>query len=104
VLESIRRLVEDDEVAVASRLPTLNEMIPRCRGKLDSLRSELEKDLGRKGGMRQALIWPLKESQVNKALDELAKLQGLLTTAMDVDHTYVTFAVFEAILMFPADA
>jgi hypothetical protein len=29
----------------------------------------------------------LKESQVNKALDELAKLQGLLTTAMNVDHT-----------------
>jgi hypothetical protein len=34
----------------------LNEMIPRCRGKLDSLRSELEKDLGRKGSTRQAWI------------------------------------------------
>jgi hypothetical protein len=103
MLEAIRRLVEDDEAVAASRLPVLNEMIPRCRGELDSLNSKLERDLGRKGRM-QALIWPLKEGEVNKILEKLAKLQDLLTTAVDVDQTYVTSTMLDAMLIFSADA
>ncbi|KAF8507625.1 hypothetical protein JB92DRAFT_690694 [Gautieria morchelliformis] len=86
VLETIRRLVEHDETVAASRLPVLNEVIPRCRDELDSLNSKLERDLGRKGRI-QAFIWPLKEGEVNKTLEKLSKLQELLTTAMDVDQT-----------------
>ncbi|KAF8509947.1 hypothetical protein JB92DRAFT_466863 [Gautieria morchelliformis] len=41
----------------------------------------------------QALIWPLKESEVHKTLDELGKLQDLLTTAMDVDQTRLTLKI-----------
>ncbi|KAF8493151.1 hypothetical protein JB92DRAFT_1208387 [Gautieria morchelliformis] len=49
VLETIRRLVEDDETAVSSRLPALNELLLRCGGELESLNTTLERDLGRKG-------------------------------------------------------
>jgi hypothetical protein len=48
----------------------------------------LGKDLGRKGGM-QALKWPLKEADVNKAVDRIRKLKDSLIAAMEVDHTYV---------------
>ncbi|KAF8483149.1 hypothetical protein JB92DRAFT_2676131, partial [Gautieria morchelliformis] len=83
VLETVRRLVEDDETVAASRLPALNELLLRCSGDLQTLNASLERDLGRKGRI-QALIWPLKESEVNKTLDKLGKFQDLLTTAMDI--------------------
>ncbi|KAF8508663.1 hypothetical protein JB92DRAFT_3120727 [Gautieria morchelliformis] len=92
VLETIRRLVEDDETAASSRLPALNELLLRCGGELESLNMTLERDLGRRGRM-QALIWPLKESEVHKALDKLGKLQDLLTTSMDVDQTRLTLKI-----------
>ncbi|KAF8496923.1 hypothetical protein JB92DRAFT_2671092, partial [Gautieria morchelliformis] len=82
VLETIRRLVEDDETA-SSRLPALDELLLRCRDELDSLNAALERDLGRKGPV-EALIWPLKESEVRKTLNKLGKLQDSLTTAMDI--------------------
>ncbi|KAF8515201.1 hypothetical protein JB92DRAFT_2915804 [Gautieria morchelliformis] len=41
----------------------------------------------------QALIWPLKESEVHKALDKLGKLQDLLTTSMAVDQTRLTLKI-----------
>ncbi|KAF8532232.1 hypothetical protein JB92DRAFT_3103962 [Gautieria morchelliformis] len=92
VLETIRRLVGHDETVAASRLPVLNEVIPRCRAELDSLNSKLERDLGRKGRI-QAFIWPLKESEVNKTLEKLGKLQDLLTAAMDLDQTCLTLKI-----------
>jgi hypothetical protein len=94
VLETIRRLVEDDETAASSRLPALNELLLHCRGELERLKTALEDDLGRKGRI-QALIWPLKESEVHNALEKLGKFQGLLTAAMDVDQAYVTPATFK---------
>ncbi|KAF8490580.1 hypothetical protein JB92DRAFT_3008675 [Gautieria morchelliformis] len=92
VLDSIRRLVEEDETAASSRLPSLNEQLLRCRDELQSLNTVLAKGLGGKGRM-QALIWPLKESEVHKTLDKLGKLQDLLTTAMDVDQTRLTLKI-----------
>ncbi|KAF8490583.1 hypothetical protein JB92DRAFT_1305039 [Gautieria morchelliformis] len=92
VLDSIRRLVEEDETAASSRLPALNEQLLRCRDELQSLNTALAKGLGGKGRM-QALIWPLKESEVHKALGKLGKLQDLLTTAMDVDQTRLTLKI-----------
>jgi hypothetical protein len=94
VLETIRQLVEDDETAASSRLPALNELLLQCGDELKHLNTALENDLGRKG-RRQALIWPLKESEVHKSLEKLGKLQGLLTAAMDVDQAYVTPATFK---------
>jgi hypothetical protein len=87
VLETTRQLV-DDETAASSRLPALNELVLHCGDELKRLNTALENVLGRKGRM-QALIWPLKESEVHKALEKLGKLQGLLTAAMDVDQAYV---------------
>jgi hypothetical protein len=70
---------------------------------MESLKTTLGKDLGRKGRM-PALVWPLKESEVHKTLDKLRKLQDLLTTAMDVDQTYVASATFKSTLMSEIDA
>ena len=103
MLESIRRLVEDDKATASSRLPVLNEIIPRCRDELDSLNSKLERDLGRKV-LIQAFIWPLQEDEVNKTLDKLGQLQGLLTTAMGADLLYVSPATFESTLIIQEEA
>jgi hypothetical protein len=103
VLEAIRRLVEHDETAASSRLPALDELLLRCSGELKSLNATPERDLGRKGRM-QALIWPLKQSEVQKTLDKLGKLQDLLTTVMDVDQTYVAPVTFKSMLIMHTDA
>jgi hypothetical protein len=50
------------------------------------------------------LIWPLKESEVHKTIDKLGKLQELLTTAMDVDQTYVVPITFASVLISQIDA
>jgi hypothetical protein len=50
------------------------------------------------------LVWPLKESEVHRALDKLSKLQDLLTAAMDVDQTYVAPVTFTSVLMSQVDA
>ncbi|KAF8490589.1 hypothetical protein JB92DRAFT_2819701, partial [Gautieria morchelliformis] len=92
VFESIRRLVDEDETAASSRLPDLNEQLLRCHDELQSLNTALEREIGRKGRM-QALIWPLKESEVHKTLHKLGKLQNLLTKAMDVDQTRLTLKI-----------
>ncbi|KAF8483141.1 hypothetical protein JB92DRAFT_3101779 [Gautieria morchelliformis] len=73
-------------------LETLNELLLHYRDELQSLNAALERGLGRKGRM-QALIWPLKENEVHKTLDKLGKLQNLLTTAMDIDHTHLTLKI-----------
>ncbi|KAF8465176.1 hypothetical protein JB92DRAFT_3136058 [Gautieria morchelliformis] len=107
VLETVRRLVEDDETAASSRLPALNELLLRCGGELGSLNTTLERDLGRKGRM-QALIWPLNESEVHQTLDKLGKLQDLLTTSMDIDQTRLTLKIDMQVVILkpehPADA
>ncbi|KAF8520519.1 hypothetical protein JB92DRAFT_1899480 [Gautieria morchelliformis] len=92
VLEAIRRLVEGDGTAASSRLPALNEHLLRCRDELESFNTALRRDLERKGRV-EALIWPLKESEVHKTLDKLGKLQDLLTMAMDIDQTRLTLKI-----------
>ncbi|KAF8524185.1 hypothetical protein JB92DRAFT_3109582 [Gautieria morchelliformis] len=92
VFETIRRLVEDNKTAASSRLPALNEQLRGCRNELETLKTALERDLGRKGRM-EALIWPLKETEVQKTLNKLGKLQDLLTTATDVDQTRLTLKI-----------
>jgi hypothetical protein len=75
-------------------LTTFDELFHRCSDELKSLKARLDKDLGRKSRL-QALIWPLKQSDVDKTLDSLGKLQQLLVSALDVDQTYVVLATVE---------
>jgi hypothetical protein len=51
----------------------------------------------------QALTWPLKEVDVDRTLDKLAKFQDLLTVALDVTQTYVHVTPIAVILIFLAD-
>ena len=113
VLDDVRQLVGDSENddeendggenRPSSRFPAITDLIPRCRGELESLKGILEENLRRKGRM-QALIWPLKEADVNKTVDNLGKFQHLLMSALSVDQTYVTIVTFDTILIFLADA
>lgn len=109
VLDDVRQLVGDSENddeendggenRPSSRFPAITDLIPRCRGELESLKGILEENLRRKGRM-QALIWPLKEADVNKTVDNLGKFQHLLMSALSVDQTYVTIVTFDTILIF----
>jgi hypothetical protein len=57
------------------------------RGGIKSFLVVLEKHLGRKVGMHP-LMWPLKGTDLNKTVDSMSKLQGLLMNiAMGVDQT-----------------
>jgi hypothetical protein len=110
VLDDVRRLVENadresdgSDTGTSSRLPALNELIPRCRAELELLKVTLENNLARKGRV-QALIWPLKEAEVNKTVENLGRFQHLLTSALSVDHMYVTSPVFATIVNFFPEA
>ncbi|KAF8502493.1 hypothetical protein JB92DRAFT_830876 [Gautieria morchelliformis] len=118
----------------ASRLSALNERLHVCGDEMKRLRTalggemesfemgnletrpdsnvgaalgrEMEglgKDLGRKGGM-QALMWPLKEAEVDKTVDSIRKLKDSLIMAMEVDQAYVAFTAFDMMLTMPTDA
>ncbi|KAF8486642.1 hypothetical protein JB92DRAFT_2799171, partial [Gautieria morchelliformis] len=62
------------------------------RGDMKSFLAVLERHLGHKGGM-QALMWPLKEAELNKTVDSISKLQGLLMNAMGIDQTHLTLEI-----------
>ncbi|KAF8503966.1 hypothetical protein JB92DRAFT_795411 [Gautieria morchelliformis] len=59
---------------------------------LDRKIEDLGKYLGRKDGM-QALMWPLKDAEVNKAMDSIRKLKDSLIMAMEVDQTRLTLKI-----------
>ncbi|KAF8527686.1 hypothetical protein JB92DRAFT_2865847 [Gautieria morchelliformis] len=52
----------------------------------------LAKDLGPKGGM-QALMWPLKEAEVDKTVDSIRKIKDSLIMAMEVDQIRLTLKI-----------
>jgi hypothetical protein len=93
VLDDVRELVEDEEGKASSHLPALIELLkspdglPGCRSELESLKKTLEPK-GPRTDRVQALIWPLKEGDVRKTLDHLARFQHLLNLTLNVDQTY----------------
>jgi hypothetical protein len=93
VLDDVRELLEDEEGKASSHLPALIELLkspdglPGCRSELESLKKTLEPK-GPRTDRVQALIWPLKEGDVRKTLDHLARFQHLLSLTLNVDQTY----------------
>ncbi|KAF8530661.1 hypothetical protein JB92DRAFT_510276 [Gautieria morchelliformis] len=61
-------------------------------GDMKSFLAVLEKHLGHKGGM-EALMWPLNEAGLNKTVDGIGKLQGLLMNAMAIDQTHLILEI-----------
>ncbi|KAF8532347.1 hypothetical protein JB92DRAFT_2824445 [Gautieria morchelliformis] len=61
-------------------------------GDMKSFLAVLEKHLGHKGGM-QALMWPLKEAELNKTVDGIGKLKGLLINAMGIDQIHLILEI-----------
>ncbi|KAF8484357.1 hypothetical protein JB92DRAFT_1574797 [Gautieria morchelliformis] len=61
-------------------------------GDMKTFLAVLEKHLGHKSGM-QGLMWPLKEADLNKTVDSIGKLQGLLMNAMGIDQIHLTLEI-----------
>jgi hypothetical protein len=94
VLEDVRALAEEEESKASPRLPALIELfnqshrLLRCRAELDTLKATLE-TRGRRTDRMKALIWPFKEGEVKKTLDNLRQFQQLLSSTLSVDQVYV---------------
>jgi hypothetical protein len=73
------------------------------RGDMKGFLAVLEKHLGPKGGMH-ALMWPLKEADIDKTVDSIRKHQGLLMNAIGIDQMYVAFAICDPALIVSTDA
>jgi hypothetical protein len=106
-LQGLQKLMEDVcQLAggdnTQTTFPALKELVYRCHAELQSLEQTLGIIPERQGHM-QALFWPLKEADVNKAVENLVKLQHLLMSALSMDQTYVTSPSFDTVLIFLAD-
>lgn len=92
IVERLVKIANDDEQAMA--LPSLSSMnqpdapLARCLAELTSLKSrlKLEKGLRAKG---RALIWPFKEVEVHKSLDNIRRIKGTLQLAISADSASV---------------
>jgi hypothetical protein len=95
VLDGVRQLVEHEETRVSSRrvsalIELLNtpDGLPRCRAELESLKAMLENiDKTDRPDPTQPLVWQLKQDDANKAINHLAQVHRLLTSALSTDQT-----------------
>jgi hypothetical protein len=93
VLNGVLEALEEASDACVE-LPTLTKLLkapdglPRYRTELETLKSKLETSHERSNRL-QALIWPLKEGDVEKTLEYLRNFQQLLSSTLNTDHLYV---------------
>jgi hypothetical protein len=66
-------------------LNSQNGPLPRCQAELRALEVKLEPKTGIKA-VGQALLWPLKEKDVRKAIERIAGFRASLTVALDADQ------------------
>ncbi|KAL2062624.1 hypothetical protein VTL71DRAFT_5696 [Oculimacula yallundae] len=103
VLESLLNLIEnstsDDK---SSKLATV-ELLAKDGGTLESCREELlrllkklEPETGWRK-VRKSLVWPLKEVEVKKALDELERSKSMMLLALSADQTSLSLAIQEQV-------
>ena len=105
-LQSLRNVLErladianpqDDSISVA--LPTLDALnasggpLEICKIQLKQLELKLVPAEGRLRQVGRALMWPLKEKDVQKTLAILARQRGLFQLALTADQTAVILAI-----------
>jgi hypothetical protein len=90
-LQEISQKLEDPNSQSIDRLEALSLLnsqdgpFPRCQTELRALEAKLEPKTGIKA-VGQALLWPLKEKDIRKAIERIAGFRALLTIALDADQ------------------
>ncbi|OCL07885.1 hypothetical protein AOQ84DRAFT_267871, partial [Glonium stellatum] len=97
VLEKIFKLAENAEAnsLPLSNFETLNKPdgpLLQCEAELILLQAKLKPAHGWKG-IRNALVWPLKEGDVDRCLDRISRLKQTLQLALTVDQTTASSGV-----------
>lgn len=99
VLERLADMANSLEDSTSKVLPTLDLLnqsggpLETCKAELELLELKLTPPGGRLKQIRRALIWPLKEKDVQKTLDTLARQRGLFQLALTTDQTEMTVAI-----------
>jgi hypothetical protein len=104
VLESLLIATEKEESRVegVSRLSTFRQLaepngeLERCKTDLMALNAKLQPETGW-GGLRRALKWPLKKSEVQSTLNSLHRAKGTLHLALSTDQTVATLEIHDGI-------
>ena len=102
LLERLADLLHSEDDSTSAVLPTLDSLkglggpLEVCEEELTQLEIKLAsaRDRFRRAG--QALIWPIKEKDVQKTLGTLARQRGLLQLALTADQTTMTLAIRNA--------
>lgn len=94
VLERLVKLAETEDASGSPRLSTSGLLIgpdgilEKCKAELTVLNARLQPSTGWKA-VGNSLIWPLKEGEMKKALDDLEKMKATLQLALTADQTYI---------------
>jgi hypothetical protein len=92
VLERLLELAKSEAEKGSSRLSTLESLVKpdgplsKCEAELTALMKKLKPASGWKA-VGKGLAWPLKESDVNKCLDNLERTKETLNLALSADQT-----------------
>ena len=92
IVERLANIAETDEGA--SSLPSLrattddNGPLAICLSEIESLKIQLKPEKGWKA-KGKALLWPLKQVEVNEHLQVIGRVKGTLQLAMSADNSYV---------------
>jgi hypothetical protein len=104
VLECLLSAAENEELVTEglSRLSTFRQLakpngeLERCKVDLLALNAELQPESGWKA-LRQALIWPLKETDVKNTLDNIQRYKSTLHFALSTDQAVVTLEIHDGV-------
>jgi hypothetical protein len=92
VLKQLDSMFDDDlssaslHLTITKELMKTDGLLDQCFCSLDDLKKALEPKQGWRE-IRQALVWPLTEKDVDKALQRLQRLKRLLALSLTGDHT-----------------
>ena len=99
VLESLADLASSWDKSTSTSFPALDMLngpggpLETCKVELKQLEVKLVPTRGRLRQFGRAIAWPLKEKDVRKTLDTLARQRGLCQLALTVDQTTMTMAI-----------
>ncbi|KAE9364611.1 hypothetical protein N431DRAFT_109437 [Stipitochalara longipes BDJ] len=95
VLESILRLIETtkaNELSTIGLLEKSGGTLQSCQAELERLRVKLVPEKGWRKA-RNSLIWPLKESEMRRALEGLERWKSTMQLALSADQASLSLSI-----------
>ena len=102
LLERLADLASSQSSPTSKTLPSLDSLnepggpLEICKIELKELELKLTPPKGRIKQIGRALTWPLKEKDVQKTIDTLARRRGLFQLALEMDQTAMTITIQQA--------